>query len=227
MGRLSTPGLGGCPSRGRLRAGPGVCRSLTLAELGACDWRGWCCRQQGRLQSPCSACLHRVAGCRPVESAEDLGAVRCGPVLSGRKFQSHPGVPPGRLLELASSSARVGMWSWCRCSGVSNPIRIPERRAAGWVWGRPPPTCAGSSRWVPSLEGLGLAKTARCLPRHVVRVVGAPTRSQWFLLAPEPQGASGCGATDVPQGCMAAWCSPGTSTIGFGLGRMGRRARVT
>ena len=49
-------------------------------------------------QSPCGACLHRVAGCRPVESAEDLGAVRCGPVLSGRKFQSHPGVPPGRLI---------------------------------------------------------------------------------------------------------------------------------
>ncbi len=29
----------------------------------------------------------------------------------------------------------------CRCSGVSNPIRIPERRAAGGVWGMPPPTC--------------------------------------------------------------------------------------
>ncbi len=57
------------------------------------------CRQHEGLQSPCSACLHRVAGCRPVESAEDLGAVRCGPVLSGRKFQSHPGVPPGRLIE--------------------------------------------------------------------------------------------------------------------------------
>ncbi len=78
--------------------------------------------------------------------------------------------------KLASSSARVGVWSKCRCSGVSNPIRIPEQRAAGWVWGRPPPTCAGSSRWVPSLEGLGLAKTPRCLPRHVVRVVSAPTR---------------------------------------------------
>ena len=66
-------------------------------------------------------------------------------------------------------SARAWVWSGCRCSGVSNPIRIPERRAAGWVWGRPPPTCAGSSRWVPSLEGLGQAKTPRCLPRHVVR----------------------------------------------------------
>jgi hypothetical protein len=49
-------------------------------------------------QSPCGACLHRVAGCRPVGSAEDLGAVRCCPVLPGRKFQSHPGVPPGRLI---------------------------------------------------------------------------------------------------------------------------------
>ncbi len=131
------------------------------------------------------------------------------------------------FIELASSSARVEMWSKCRCSGVSNPIRIPERRAAGWVWGRFPPNCAGSSRWVPSLEGLGLAKTTRCLPRHVVRVVGAPTRFPWFLLAPEPQVASGCGATDVPQGCMAAWCSPGTSTIGFGLGRVRRGALVT
>jgi hypothetical protein len=108
------------------------------------------------------------------------------PCSSGRKFQSHPGVPPGRLIELASSSARVGRWSRCRCSGVSNPIRIPERRAAGWVWGRPPPTCAGSSRWVPSLEGLGQAKTPRCLPRHVVRVLGAPTQSPGSCLRLNP-----------------------------------------
>ncbi len=27
--------------------------------------------------------------------------MRCDPVLSGRKFQSHPGVPPGRLIEVA------------------------------------------------------------------------------------------------------------------------------
>ena len=82
-----------------------------------------------------------------------------------------PRCSPGAANRICILSARVGMWSKCRCSGVSNPIRIPERRAAGWVWGRPPPTCAGSSRWVPSLEGLGLAKTARCLPRHVVRLI--------------------------------------------------------
>jgi hypothetical protein len=28
--------------------------------------------------------------------------------LPGRKFQSHPGVPPARLIELASSPARLG-----------------------------------------------------------------------------------------------------------------------
>jgi hypothetical protein len=96
--QVSTPGPGSCSSRGRLRAGPGVCRGLALAELGVCGWRGLCCRQHGGSQSPYSACLHRVASCRPVESAEDLGTVRWGPVLSGRKFQSHPGVPPGRLI---------------------------------------------------------------------------------------------------------------------------------
>ena len=138
-----------------------------------------------------------------------------------------PRCSPGAANRTCILSARVGMWSKCCCSGVSNPIRIPERRAAGWVWGRPPPTCAGSSRWVPSLEGLGQAKTPRCLPRHVVRVVSAPTRSPWFLLAPEPRVASGWVATDVPQGCMAAWCSPGTSTIGFGLGRVRRGELVT
>ncbi len=73
------------------------CRVLAVQTGGrlriSCSYR-----QHGGSQSSCSACLRRVASCRPVEPAEDLGAVRCGPVLSGRKFQSHPGVPPGRLI---------------------------------------------------------------------------------------------------------------------------------
>ena len=58
-----------------------------------------------------------------------------------------------------------GLEKVCCCSGESDPIRIPERRAAGWVGVDPAPP-AGSSRWVPSLEGLVLAKTVRCLPRR-------------------------------------------------------------
>jgi hypothetical protein len=91
------PGPGSCPSRGRI----GRAQTSTAAWR----WRSWvsavrAADASGRmgLLSPCSACLRRVAGCRPVELAKDLGLVRCGPVLSGRKFQSHPGVPPARLI---------------------------------------------------------------------------------------------------------------------------------
>ena len=59
----------------------------------------------------------------------------------------------------------------CRCSGESDPIRIPRRRAAGWVGVGPAPP-AGSSRRVPSLEGLVEAKAVRCLPWAGVEPVG-------------------------------------------------------
>jgi hypothetical protein len=134
-----------------------------------------------------------VASCRVFESEQRLSPPGPGFFVRGqgrgtwseeeRPRALRPQVPkpprcsPGAANRTCILIARVGMRSGCRCSGVSNPIRIPERRAAGWVWGRPPPTCAGSSRWVPSLEGLGLAKTPRCLPRHVVRGWHAETFS--------------------------------------------------
>jgi hypothetical protein len=65
------------------------------------------------MAGPVPAC---VAGCRVFESerrlsppgpgsvvrelGRGLGVRRSGHVLSGHKFQSHPGVPPGRLIEL-------------------------------------------------------------------------------------------------------------------------------
>ena len=103
-------------------------------------------------------------------------------MLSGRKFQSHPGVPPGQLIELASSSAQpvLGCGVKVAAQGSRTPFASPNGEQQGG-FGVDPPTCAGSLRWVPSLEGLGLAKTPRCLPRHVVRVVVVPTRSPRFL----------------------------------------------
>ncbi len=76
----------------------------------------------------------------------------------------------------------------CRCLGVTKPIRIPERRAAGWVWDRPPLTCARSSHRVPSLE---LAKTPRCLPWRVEVAAcwPGPPLSMYSLLAPAPPGS--------------------------------------
>ncbi len=60
---VSTPGPDSCPSRGRLRAGPGVCRSLTLAELGVRDWSGWCCRLEGcRVRAALASTGSRVSG---------------------------------------------------------------------------------------------------------------------------------------------------------------------
>ena len=38
--------------------------------------------------------------------------------LPGRKFQSHPGVPPARLIELASSPARLGCVQYGAAQGI-------------------------------------------------------------------------------------------------------------
>ena len=163
LGRSESPG------RGMDRAAP--------APAGA-----WRCRAGGRHGVACrywrlgiAESVRRVPP--PGRGLPARGVGRgswCGEVLPRAPRPQVPKPPrcsPGAANRTCTLIARVGMWGESRCSGVSNPIRIPERRAAGWVWGRPPPTCAGSSRWVPSLEGLGLAKTARCLPRHVVRLI--------------------------------------------------------
>ena len=144
--------------------------------------RAWRCGARGRLRVACRCWRLGIAESVRRLPPRGLGLPArvvgrgswCGEVLPRAPRPQVPKPPrcsPGAANRTCILIARVWMWGGYRCSGVSNPIRIPERRAAGWVWGRPPPTCAGSSRWVPSLEGLGLAKTARCLPRHVVRLI--------------------------------------------------------
>jgi hypothetical protein len=100
-----------------------------------------------------------------------------------------------------------GLEKVCCCSGESDPIRIPERRAAGWVGVDPAPP-AGSSRWVPSLEGLVLAKTARCLPRR--RGGGVPAvfpgdGAEHVALAAAREVAEGAGHVRL-RPCTACTC---------------------
>ena len=71
---------------------------------------------------------------------EGIGPARTS---SSRKFQSHPAVPAGRLIELAPSSVRPGGFIGkrvrraVRCRWESNPASPPSRTAVmgavGWV----------------------------------------------------------------------------------------------
>ena len=123
-------------------------------------------------QSPCGACLHRVAGCRPVGSAEDLGAVRYCPVLPGRKFQSHPGVPPGRLIELAPSSLVLGCGVRVAAQGSRTPFASPNGEQQGGFGVDPPPPVLARRVGCPRLRGLGWRR-----PRGACRV----TWCGWWL----------------------------------------------
>jgi hypothetical protein len=78
--------------------------------------------------------------------------------------------------ELAPLPLVLGYGVDVAAQGFRTPFASPNGEQQGGFAGRPPPTCAGSSRWVPSIEGLGQAKTPRCLPRHV-QVVSVPTRT--------------------------------------------------
>ncbi len=89
--------------RGLAVAGPGWLRLFAGLPRGPCVSAG--ARSRSALGQVCVAGCERAESVQRLpppgrglltgESAEDLSAAKYSSVLSGRKFQSHPGVPPG------------------------------------------------------------------------------------------------------------------------------------
>jgi hypothetical protein len=66
------------------------------------------------------------------------------PATSERKYQSHPAVPPGRLIELAFALAVWGRWfELCELLWGVEPHYIPWLRAVGVAGLSPPPLAPG------------------------------------------------------------------------------------
>ena len=134
-----------------------------------CRWlatpqsEGWSCPSPGstgRVGPVIAVCRHLVGSRDPSRgwwAGLVLRALRGEGLhrnaLPGRKFQSHPGVPPGRLIELATSSARYGGWRGYAAQGSRTPFASPDGEQRGGL-GWNPPHLRCSSRRVPSLEGL-------------------------------------------------------------------------
>ena len=70
-------------------------------------------------------------------------------VLPGRKFQSHPGVPPGRLIELASSLPALGCEVVIAAQGFRTPFASPNGEQQGGFGVDPPHLC-----WLVALRAL-------------------------------------------------------------------------
>ncbi len=129
--------------------------------------------------------------------------------LPGRKFQSHPVVPPVRLIELATSTARCGVVEVQLLRGFE-PHLHPQTESSGVVWGRPsPPALIVASGAL--LEGL--ERITRGLSRHrtieglVEPARGLPSPGPWARsdeVAPRSYGRV------VPAGCCSS-----TTTIAY------------
>jgi hypothetical protein len=100
------------------------------------------------------------------------------------------GMYPTISINLCPLPSVLGCGADVAAQGVRTPFASPNGEQQGGFGVDPSPTCAGSSRWVPSLEGLGLAnlKTPRCLPQRV-EVAACRPGPPWFLLAPAPAGS--------------------------------------
>jgi hypothetical protein len=85
-----------------------------------------------------AALVGPVRSSGPADGRVGFGSWGRSARLPGRKFQSHPAVPPGRLIELAPSSACHSCQEGYAAQGNRTPWH-PRTESSGVVWGGPSP----------------------------------------------------------------------------------------